>query len=454
MGRHSLGPAADVAEATAPTAPDPTPGRLAVPGPSPETEAERRRGLRKYKTIATGLLLLATVVYLLCRWLEAQPGETATWVGFVRAGAEAGMIGGLADWFAVTALFRHPLHLPIPHTAIVRNKKDQIGESLAGFVGDNFLNAELITEKVSQARIPERIGEWLVAEGNAERTSAEAGRLLAAIVRELDPAEAEAIIQRGLIDRLAEPEWGPPAGRILEGLIEEGKTEPVVDAIAAWADEKARASEDLIDRLLGERAPSWAPRFVNDLVSDKVYRELTAWTAAVARDKNHEARREMRRVVARLAHDLQHDPETIAKLESWKTDVLGSSAIQGAPAAIWRGASSSIVEAAEDPTSVLRTKITAFARDWGHRICEDEQMRVSLERRIIDGAAFLANNYADEITAIISETIERWDAEEASDKIELMVGKDLQFIRLNGTIVGALAGLIIYALSHLLFGAL
>ncbi|WP_018019485.1 DUF445 domain-containing protein [Corynebacterium ciconiae] len=445
-----MSPADTQAQAPADTAPS----RLAVPGPSPEAEAERRRSLRAHKAIATGLLLFATLVYLLCRWMEGQPGHTATWVGFVRAAAEAGMIGGLADWFAVTALFRRPLHLPIPHTAIVRNKKDQIGESLAGFVGDNFLNAELITEKVSQARIPERIGEWLVAEGNAERTSAEVGRLISAIVRELDPAEAEAIIQRGLIDRLAEPEWGPPAGRILEGLIEEGKTEPVVDAVAAWADKKARSSEAFIDRLLGERAPSWAPRFVNDLVSDKVYRELTTWTAAVASDKNHEARREMRRVVAKLAQDLQHDPETIAKLESWKVDVLASSAIQGAPAAIWRGASTSIVEAAEDPDSVLRTKIAGAAREWGHNICTDEQLRNSLERRITDGAAFLADNYADEITGIISETIERWDADEASDKIELMVGKDLQFIRLNGTIVGALAGVTIYSLSHLLFGAL
>ena len=124
--------------------------RLAVPGPSPEMEALRRTELRRYKALATGLLLIAAVIFFGCRWWEAQ-GHTGAWVGFVRAAAEAGMVGGLADWFAVTALFRYPLGLKIPHTAIIRRKKDQVGEALSGFVGENFLNAELITEKVSKA---------------------------------------------------------------------------------------------------------------------------------------------------------------------------------------------------------------------------------------------------------------------------------------------------------------
>ena len=427
--------------------------RLAVPGPSPEVEAERRRVLRRYKAVATGLLLVAAAIYFACRWAEAQPGETATWGGFVRAAAEAGMIGGLADWFAVTALFRKPLGLPIPHTAIVRNKKDQIGESLSGFVGENFLNAELITQKVRAAGIPDRAGEWLSQPENAEKVSSEAGRLTANIVRALDPKDAEAVINTMLIDKLAQPEWAPPAGRLLEQLIEEGRTEPVVDELVQWLHRKALGSEALITRILDERLPTWAPQFLNDVVGDKVYRELVQWTSAVSTDPNHEARHAIRRFLNNLARDLQEDPTMIQRVEDMKHDIMGSTPVQGLASALWASTSTTLIDAAENPDSLLRHKVAELAVSWGNNLRSDAELRESLDRRITGAAAFLADNYADEVTSIISETVERWDADEASDKIELMVGKDLQYIRLNGTVVGALAGLLIYTVSHLIFGA-
>ncbi len=427
--------------------------RLAVPGPSPEVEAERRRVLRRYKAVATGLLLVAAAIYFACRWAEAQPGQTATWVGFVRAAAEAGMIGGLADWFAVTALFRKPLGLPIPHTAIVRNKKDQIGESLSGFVGENFLNAELITQKVRAAGIPDRAGEWLSQPENAEKVSSEAGRLTANIVRALDPKDAEAVINTMLIDKLAQPEWAPPAGRLLEQLIEEGRTEPVVDELVQWLHRKALGSEALITRILDERLPTWAPQFLNDVVGDKVYRELVQWTSAVSTDPNHEARHAIRRFLNNLARDLQEDPTMIQRVEDMKHDIMGSTPVQGLASALWASTSTTLIDAAENSDSLLRQKVAELAVSWGNNLRSDAELRESLDRRITGAAAFLADNYADEVTSIISETVERWDADEASDKIELMVGKDLQYIRLNGTVVGALAGLLIYTVSHLIFGA-
>lgn len=424
-----------------------------VPGPSPEMEAQRRKELRKHKAIATGLLIFAAAVYFLCRFVETRPGETAAWVGFVRAAAEAGMIGGLADWFAVTALFRHPLWLPIPHTAIIPRKKDQLGEALSGFVGDNFLNAQLITEKVSQARIPERAGEWLAQPENGKKVSREVGKLTANIVRAIDPSDAEAVIKSAVIDKLAEPTWGPPAGRLLEQLLAEGKAEPVVQELAQWLHKKALGSEPLIDRLLNERRPIWAPKFTAQLVSGKVYDEVIKFTEAVAADPNHEARKSLRRFLNKLAQDLQHDPGMIIKVEEIKHDIMGSGAIAQAAPTIWASASESLIESAEDESSILRRKIAEAATSWGQRLLVDDSLRHSLDTRITGAAAFLADNYAPEVTGIISETIERWDAEEASEKIELMVGKDLQYIRLNGTIVGALAGLAIYAISHILFGA-
>ena len=424
-----------------------------VPGPSPEVEAQRRRTLRNHKLFVTGLLVVAAVIFLGCSWWQSQAAGAPTWVGYVRAAAEAGMVGGLADWFAVTALFRHPMRIPIPHTALIPRKKDQLGEALSEFVGENFLNAELITEKVSSANIPEKLGAWLSRRDNAAKVSREAGRLTANALRALDPADAEMLIQSQLIDRFTEPQWGPPAGRLLADLIEDGRTEPVVQEVVTWAHRKVLGMEETVVSLIDERMPQWAPKFAKDLVGARVYKELAGFTAAVADDPEHEARHAIRRFLGELADDLQHDPAMIARIEGLKQDLLGSTPVRGAAGAIWATASASLIEAAEDETSLLRTKIIELCLTWGTNIQTDPQLRASLDRRITGAAAFLADNYAGEVTSIISETVERWDAEEASDKIELMVGKDLQFIRLNGTIVGALAGLAIYTVNHLLFGA-
>ena len=424
--------------------------RLAVPGPSPEMEALRRTELRRYKALATGLLLIAAVIFFGCRWLEAH-GQVGAWVGFVRAAAEAGMVGGLADWFAVTALFRYPLGLKIPHTAIIRRKKDQVGEALSGFVGDNFLNAELITEKVSKAEVPERIAKWLVEPENAEKVSREVGKFVANAVNALDPKDAEAVIRASLIEKLSKPEWGPPLGRVLQKLVDGGQIEPLVDQFVAWMHKKALTSEEFITRVLDDRAPIWAPRFVNELVGDRVYRELITWTAAVNDNKNHEARHAIRRFINQFIDDLQHDPTMIARVEEIKTDIMNSSVVHDAAGTLWNSARDGLISATRDEQSVLRRKIVELSMTWGEKLQTDNELRHSVDQRITGAAAFLADNYADEVTSIISETIERWDADEASDKIELMVGKDLQYIRLNGTIVGALAGLAIYTVSYLLF---
>ena len=418
----------------------------------PETEAEMRTALRKHQFRATALLVVAALVFLGCSWWQNQPGGDTWWVGFFRAAAEAGMIGGIADWFAVTALFRHPLGLPIPHTALIRSKKDQMGQALAGFVGENFLNVELITDKVTKANIPERLGAWMESEGNAQSVSREVGKLTANATRALDPDDAETFIQTQVIDRVAEPEWGPPIGRLLEGLISDGKVAPVVDEVVDWGYRKALTMEEPVVRLVDERLPQWAPKLARSLAGEKVYRELMQWITEVKNDKNHEARLAIRRQLSTFAHDLQTDPEMIARVEALKGDVMGSSAVQGASASLWEAASRGIIEQAEDPESMLRVKVAELCQQWGRNIQEDPELRASLDRRIRGAATFLADNYASEITGIISETVERWDADEASEKIELRVGKDLQFIRINGTLVGALVGAVIYTVHWLIFG--
>lgn len=422
-----------------------------LPGPSPEVEAERRRTLRRHKAFVTGLLIFAAIIFLSCSWWQNKHPDAGAWIGYVRAAAEAGMVGGLADWFAVTALFRHPMGIPIPHTALIPRKKDQLGDQLSGFVGENFLNAELITEKVAQAHLPERVGEWMRQPEHAKTVSAQIGKFTARVVEAIDPEEAEALLRRMVVDKAAEPEWGPPMGRVLEQLIDDGRTEPLLDELAHWAHRKALGAEELIVRIVDERKPVWAPRFINNLIGEKVYRELIRFTEAVARDPHHEARYAARRWLTRLARDLQNDPTMIDRVERWKGDIMGSSALAGVARSLWDSTSESILEQATHEDSLLRVKITQLAEEWGRRLCEDDELRRSLDGKIRRAATFLADNYAEEITSIISETVRRWDAEEASEKMELMVGKDLQFIRLNGTIVGALAGLAIYTIDHLIF---
>lgn len=418
--------------------------------PTPANEAKRRRVLRTHKIAVTSLLALMAVIFIACSWAQAR-GNDSAWIGYVRAAAEAGMVGGLADWFAVTALFRYPMGIPIPHTAIIPNKKDQVAGVLSEFVSENFLNARTITDKVMGAGIPERVGRWLAQPENAARVSEEAGTFTVRMVQGIDPTEAEAFIRTQLVDRLAEPIWAPPLGRVLEGLIADGKVDPVVDDIVAWGRRKVDGMEATVVTMIDERMPRWAPRFAKELVGQRVYDEMVAFMEDVDTDKNHEARRAIRRQMHQFAHDLQFDGDMISRVEALKADVMGSAAVSSAAGGIWEQLSGSIVSQASDAESALRRKAAASAREWGRKLADDPSVRADAERALEKATHFAAENGADQIVGIIAETIERWDGEEAADKIELMVGKDLQFIRLNGTIVGALAGLAIYTVSQLLF---
>lgn len=418
--------------------------------PTPTNEAERRRVLRTHKIAVTSLLLVMAVIFVACSWAQSR-GNGAVWIGYVRAAAEAGMVGGLADWFAVTALFKYPMGIPIPHTAIIPNKKDQVAGVLSDFVSENFLNARTITDKVMAAGIPERVGRWLAQPENAERVSEEAGKFTVRMVEGVDPAEAEAFINAQLIDRLAEPIWAPPLGRALEGLIADGKVDPVVDDIVAWARRKVDGMEDTVVTMIDERMPRWAPRFAKELVGQRVYDEMVVFMEDVDTNEHHEARRAIRRQINQFAEDLQFDGEMISRVEELKSDVMGSAAVTSAAGGIWEQLSASIVAQASDGRSGLRRKAAASAREWGQKLVDDPSVRTDAERTLEKVTHFAAENGAGQIVGIIAETIERWDGEEAADKIELMVGKDLQFIRLNGTIVGALAGLAIYTVSQLLF---
>ncbi|MGB2950606.1 MAG: DUF445 family protein [Rhodococcus sp. (in: high G+C Gram-positive bacteria)] len=413
-------------------------------------DATKRRDLRKMKLVATGFLAFATAVYFFCRWQESQgAGE---WVSYVRASAEAGMIGGLADWFAVTALFKHPLGIPIPHTAIIRKKKDQLGTSLGSFVGENFLAPDVVSEKVQSAQIPLRLGTWLAEPRNAERVAAESSTLLHGVVGVLNDEDITQVIDNTIVRRLADPQWGPPIGRVLDELIKENRQLPLIDMLAERAHQWALSSQDTIDRVISRDSPTWSPKFVDTLLGEKIYKEIVEFTWKVRSNPQHELRLAANKFLVDYAHDLQHDPATIEKAESLKSQIMGREEITSLAAATWKVAKRLITESVDDPSSTLRVKIKENVESWGARIRDDDVLRDKVDGWLLGGARYVAANYADEITTIITDTVARWDAEEASSKIELQVGRDLQFIRINGTVVGALAGLTIYTVSDLIFG--
>ncbi|WP_442971923.1 DUF445 domain-containing protein [Rhodococcus sp. p52] len=401
------------------------------------------------KAVATGFLVAAAIIYLFCRWQETR--GAGAWVGYVRAASEAGMVGALADWFAVTALFRHPLRIPIPHTAIIKRKKDQLGANLSSFVGNNFLAPEVVSAKVESAQIPLRVGTWLAEPENAQRVAKETSTVLRGVVGILREDDIQQIIDHTIVKRIAEPEWGPPIGRVLTELLAENRHLPLVDMLAERAHQWALGSQETIDRVISRDSPSWSPKFVDLLLGEKIHRELVEFTWKVRSNPDHEVRLAGNKFLADYARDLQSDPVTIAKAEKVKAEIMGRDEITGLAAATWRTAKRMILDSVDDPNSTLRTKIAENVMAFGIRVREDAELRTKIDGWLLDAVRFVASNYADEITSVIRETVERWDAEEASRKIELAVGRDLQFIRINGTVVGSLAGLTIYTVSELLF---
>lgn len=418
-------------------------------GADSAADAERRRGLRRMKVVALGFLVGATVLFLFCRWAEAN--GAGAWAGYVAAASEAGMVGALADWFAVTALFKHPLGIPIPHTAIIKRKKDQLGEGLGAFVRENFMSPEVVETKLRDAHVAGRLGKWLAEPSHAERVATEASTVLRVVVEMLRDEDIQAVLDRMIVKRIAEPQWGPPIGRVLATLLAEGRQEALLQLLADRAFEWSLNAGEVIERVIERDSPTWSPRWVDHLVGDRIHRELMDFTDKVRRNPDHELRRSATKFLFEFADDLQHDETTIGKAENVKNQIMARDEIARTAETAWTAAKRIFFESVDDPSSALRTRIADSAVNIGESLRDDADLRDKVDNWIIRAAAHLVTEYGAEITTIITDTIERWDADEASRRIELHVGRDLQFIRINGTVVGALAGLIIYSVAQLLF---
>ncbi|TVP37966.1 hypothetical protein A3L22_24140 [Streptomyces griseus subsp. griseus] len=413
-------------------------------------DEEKQRGVRRMKLTATGLLLLVALVYVLATW--AKNSGVGGWPGYVAAAAEAGMVGALADWFAVTALFRHPLGLPIPHTAIIPTKKDQLGQSLGSFVGENFLSGDVIRDRIHALGVGRRLGVWLAEPAHADRVTAELATALRGALTVLRDSDVQAVVGEAITRRANAVEVGPGLGAMLEKVVTDGGHRKVVDLVCVRAHDWLVQHGDSVMNAVQGGAPGWTPRFVDKRVGERVYKELLRFVTEMRDMPEHPARGSIDTFLNDFAADLQHDADTRARVERLKSEILGRGEVQDVIASAWSSVRTMILSAAEDERSELRLRARASLMSLGVRLADDERLQGKLDGWLEDAAVYVVTTYRAEITSLISDTVASWDADQTSKKIEAHIGRDLQFIRINGTVVGALAGLAIYTVSHALGG--
>ncbi len=408
--------------------------------PNPEADAFRRTRLRRMQGVAGGLLLLAALVYLVT--LD-QDG----FLGFVNAGAEASMVGAIADWFAVTALFRHPLGLPIPHTALVPRKKDEFGKSLEEFFTENFLHEDVVRERLAAADISRRLGVWLSEPENARRVVAEAATVTAIGLRKLRKEDVASLVEEVLIPRFMDEPVSPVAGGLLQEIVADNAHHGLVELALEEGHRWLVHNQATFSDVVGERAPWWAPDRLNELVTARLHLEAVRWLADIRRDPQHHARVALDSLLRQLAHDLLHDEATQARAEKLKIRVLEQPQMVTTGISLWIAFRKALLEALDDEDGPLRERATRELASFGETVARDGALRRKLDAWAADFAVWAVGRYGSELTAVITQTIERWDGKEAAAKIELHVGRDLQFIRINGTVVGGLVGVVIHAVS-------
>jgi uncharacterized membrane-anchored protein YjiN (DUF445 family) len=408
-----------------------------------EPLALRSRRLAAARRRATAFLAAATALFV----TVTAVGVHGPFLGYVQAGAEAAMVGGVADWFAVTALFRRPLGLPIPHTALIVERKDQFAATLGQFVQENFLNADVLAERIRSAGLVPRLSAWLSDSANTARFAGHAADLVVTMAEAVADEDVQRVFTAELTRTLNAVEVAPLAGRALRVIIAEGHHAELFNAIVAGADRYlADHYEELRERFEGE-SPRWLPEAAYRRVFDRLHARLRQRLATMAADPDDETRRQFEEWITSLPGRLETSPELRERGERLKRDVLGSAGLRDWSSSLWQKAKDTLRTQAADPQSELRLRLARALAAGGRRLGSDPWLRESLERVVESGARALADQFHDELASLVTGTIQRWDAAETSSQLELLLGRDLQYIRINGTVVGAGVGLALHAIA-------
>jgi len=418
--------------------------RLPIPGPPAAPPA-----LRRMRLVATALLLAMAVLFFVAR---ALADHHPAW-GFVRTFAEAAMVGGLADWFAVTALFRHPLGLPIPHTAIVPRNKDRIGDTLAQFLRDNFLIPRVVARRMQGVDVAAAAGRWLASPKGATegRLRRGASRLAADMLGALDQERLGGMVRTTLAHRLRALEISPLLGNALSAAIADNRHVPLLDGIIKWAAKVLSANEPVIRAMVHERAGSlmrWTG--LDETLANKIIAGLDGMIQDMASQPDHPLRAKAEEGLAQLAHDLQLDPVMRERVEGFKAEMLDNPALSDWWQGIWEQMRGAMLKIARDPDAMMAGRFGEALRQLGTTLQEDEELASTINRFARRAAVGTAADYGDAIVRLVSETVRGWDARTVTWRLENAVGRDLQYIRINGTLVGGLVGLAIHAVDVLL----
>jgi len=399
------------------------------------------------KRRATGLLVLMAVAFVAVTLAGNGTGTN----GYLRAAAEGSLVGGLADWFAVTALFRHPLGLAIPHTAVIQSRKDQFGETLGTFVQENFLSSTVIAERMRGSYPALRAAYWLSERDNAYMLAGHASAALVGIADAVRDEDVHRLIEEQLERAVSSLALAPLAGRALRAATAEGHHQAFLDAALTGAGRLLDENREELRQRFGQESPWWLPGAVEDRIFDRLLDGVRRLIDAVRADPQHELRTIADERLREFAGRLEHDPELAARAEQLKRDLLSNRELRLWSSSLWRDVKASLRAQASDEHSRLRQGLATTLHDLGVRLVDDKALQRKAEDAIESVVRYVTEHYQHEIASLVSGTIARWDGEETARKLELLLGRDLQFIRINGTVVGSLAGLIIYSIAQLLF---
>ena len=415
---------------------------MTLPMPAPE----RVQALRRMKVFATGLLVLAAAVFVLCVTIGDGHG---VW-GYVQATAEASMVGGLADWFAVTALFRHPLGIPVPHTAIVPRKKDQIGSALASFVEQNFLTAEVVGERLATVEIPRRLGEWLAEPAHAERLSVELGAAVGQAAGLLRDDELREAVTAFIDRKLHEAQLAPVLARTVDAVCDSGQHQVALTAGLRGLTKFLEENRAVFRQRVAEESPEWVPNWVDERVFNRGFVSLQEFLADIIDNPEHALRHQFDKKLRAYADELRTNPVAAAHAEQTKAHLLDAPEMHEWLSTVWTHLRGAVVSGSTQPRSELQRTVASVTVQIGNALCTNTELRDKVDGWITSATSFVLTRYSDDIAGIISSTIERWDSDETGRRIEVQVGRDLQFIRVNGTVVGALVGVLIYTVGQYL----
>ncbi|WP_052072329.1 DUF445 domain-containing protein [Sphingopyxis sp. MWB1] len=400
------------------------------------------------RIVATGLLILMALVFVSAKYYQDMHPA----IGFVRAFAEAAMVGGLADWFAVTALFRHPMGLPIPHTAIVPRNKDRIADTLARFLLTNFLLPRLIARKMQTVDVAGAVGKFLSqpAEGGG-RLRLGASRIFADALGALDQKRLGGMVKSAIADRLRELDVAPLLGQALQAALAEGRHQPLLDAAVKWGSKTLDLNAELIHQMVHDNSNAIV-RFtgLDETISNRIVAGLGKLLAEMAEDESHPLRLRVEDGLAKLALDLQHDPVVQQKVARVRDELLENRAVKRWLDGLWEQGRTALLKAARDPETMLAGRIGELMTQFGTMLGEDAAIKRTLNRYARRAVVGVVDSYGETALKLVSDTIRGWDAKTITDRLENAVGADLQYIRINGTLVGGLVGVAIHTVDVLI----